>query len=251
VVSKGILGPADASGAGGIAFTVPARPVGRSRTVATSTSAKRAAAGSGFVLSVCRRPVPDDPRQLGDERLDPPGSGRHRDHGQRHLDGHYPVHAGDGVAHDHRRQDRGHRRTTPGLRRRARRLRRRVPHHRAVPEPGCAAGGLVGARGHRRRADHARHRGACGGQLPGRTPDDGLRDDRRRGRDRGGRGPAHRRGGDHLRVVAVGLRGRSRDRGRRAALRKVDDAPPAAAYGSTCPAPCCRSPGCRCWCSAS
>ena len=45
------------------------------------------------------------------------------------------------------------------------------------------------------------------GNFPPAAPDGGLRDDRRGGRDRGGGRPAHRRGGDHVRVVAVGLRG--------------------------------------------
>ena len=45
------------------------------------------------------------------------------------------------------------------------------------------------------------------GNFPRRAPGGGLRNDRRGGRDCGRRGPANRRGGDHLRLVAVGFRG--------------------------------------------
>ena len=166
------------------------------------------------LVGACLRPVLDDPGQFGDECLDPAGGCRRRDDGDRHPDRDHLVHAGDGVADDHRRQDRGDRRAAAGFLDRACHLRCRVAHHGAGAEPGGAAGGLVGAGGHRRRADHARDRGPGRGQLPGGAPGGGLRDDRRGGRDRGGGRAADRRGGDHVRVVAVGLRRRSGDRDR-------------------------------------
>ena len=104
-----------------------------------------------------------------------------------------------------------------------------------APNLGVLLVGLVVPGGHRRRADHAGHRGPGRRQLPARAPARGLRDDRRGGRHRGGGRTAHRRGGDHVRVVALGLRRRSRDRDRHprgAAQGRATRRPPAAP-GST------------------
>ena len=82
----------------------------------------------------------------------------------------------------------------------------------ARAEPAGAAVRLVVPRGRRRGADPAGDRRARGVELPGRAPAGGVRArgggrcDRRRGR------PAHRRLLHDLLLVALGLRGRGRDR---------------------------------------
>ena len=83
--------------------------------------------------------------------------GRRHD-GHRHPDRDHALHAGDGDADDHRRQDRQHDRAAAGLRDRLRDLRRRLVHHRARAQPRRPDHRLVVPRGHRRGADHARHR---------------------------------------------------------------------------------------------
>ena len=114
--------------------------------------------------------VPDDARQLGDERVDRDRRRGRRHDGHRHPDRDHPLHAGDGLADDHRRQDRPDHRPQARLRDRLRDLRRRVVHHRARAEPARADHRLVAARGHRRRADHAGDRRAGRVELrPRRT----------------------------------------------------------------------------------
>ena len=128
--------------------------------------------------------------------------------GHRDPDRHHHVHAGDGVAHDHRRQDRSDDRPQAGLGRGLRDLRDRFVHHRHLPEPHHVAVRMVAARGHRRRAHPARGRRAGGRELRPARSAEGLRPDRvgRRHRRRGR--TAHRRTGHHLRLVALGVRRR-------------------------------------------
>ncbi len=154
----------------------------------------------------CRRSVPHDPGHVGDERLDPVGGQRSRDHGHRHPDGHHALHLGDGGIHDHRWQDRCPHRAATGLRHRTGHLRQRFTHHRPVPESDRADHRVVGTGGARSRADHAGHRRPGGRQLPQRAPISRLRPHRRRRRHRRRRGTAGRWGGDHVRLVALGLR---------------------------------------------
>ena len=152
--------------------------------------------------------VPDDAGQLGHERLDRHGRGGRRHRRHRHPDGDHPVHAGHGLADDHRREDRRDPRAQAGLRHRLRDLRRRLADDRPRAEPAGAHLRLVAARGDGRGPDHARDRGPrrdelrCAGTPPGLRAGRGLR------RDRGGRRPAHRRPADDLRLVALGVRGR-------------------------------------------
>ena len=74
---------------------------------ALSMARKAGAGAAGLILlTLCARAVPDDARQLGDERLDRDRRQGRRHDGHRHPDRDHALHAGDGVADDHRRQDR-------------------------------------------------------------------------------------------------------------------------------------------------
>src|SRR5215813_13315534 len=150
--------------------------------------------------------VPDDAGQLGHERVD-----RDRRQGRRHDGDRDPgrdhlLHAGDGLAHDHRRQARADPGAQARLRHRVRHLRLRVADHRAGAEPGRAAGGLVGAGRRRGRADHARDRRAGRLELRPLPAAACLRARGFGGRDRGGGRAVDRRPVHHLSVLAVGVR---------------------------------------------
>ena len=140
-----------------------------------------------------RRPVPDDARQLGDERLDRDGGQGRRHDGDRDPGRDHGLHAGDGGADDHRRQDRRDDRPQARLRDRLRDLRRRVVDDLARAEPAGAALRLVVPRRRRRGADPAGDRRARGRELPRRAPPGRLRARRGGRRDRRGRRPADRR----------------------------------------------------------
>ena len=161
-----------------------------------------------------RRAVPDDARQLGDERLD-----RHRRQGRRHHrhrdpDRDHPLHAGDGLVHDHRRQDRPDHRPQARLRDRLRDLRLRLDDHGAGAEPAGAADRLVVPGGARRRADPARDRRPRRRQLRPRRAAAGLRPGHRGGGGRGRGRADHRRLLHHLPLLALRLRRRGPDRAR-------------------------------------
>ena len=159
-------------------------------------------------------PVPDDPGQLGDERLH-----RHRrqgrgDDGDRDPVGNHPLHARHGRVHDHRRQDR----SDPGAQAR---LHDRVPHLRDgladhVPRgiPARPPHRLVALGGARGVPHHARRGRAGGDQLRSLRAAPRLRAGGVGRRDRGRGRAAGGRAADDLRELAVGLRGRGRDRAR-------------------------------------
>ena len=159
-------------------------------------------------------PVPDDPRHVGDERVDQIGGQRPRHHGLGHPDRHHPLHPRHGRLHDHRREDRRTHRPAPGVRHRPGRLRLRIAHHRPRAESHRAHHRMVGPRGARCRVDPAGHRGAGGRQLPDGAAVRRLRGHRRRGRHRRGGRTTDRGCGHHLRVVAVGVRRRGGHRPR-------------------------------------
>ena len=161
-----------------------------------------------------RGAVPDDARQRGDERLD-----RHRRQGRRHdrdrdPDGDHPLHAGDGLVHDHRRQDRPDHRPQTGLRDRLRDLRLRLADHGAGAEPAGAADRLVGPGGARRRPDPAGDRRPRRRQLRPLRTAPRLRPRHRRRGDRGRGRPDRRRLLHHLPLLALRLRRRGPDRAR-------------------------------------
>ena len=161
-----------------------------------------------------RGAVPDDARQLGDERLDRhrrPGRGHDRD---RDPDGDHPLHAGDGLVHDHRRQDRPDHRPQTRLRDRLRDLRLRLDDHGAGAEPAGAADRLVGPGGARRCPDPARDRRPRRRQLRPRRKAPCLRPRHRRRGDRGRGRPDRRRLLHHLPLLALRLRRRGPDRAR-------------------------------------
>ena len=156
--------------------------------------------------------VPDDPRQLGDERVDRDRRRGRRHDRHRHPDRHHLLHAGHGGAHDHRRQGRG-------ILGRKRAFAIGCVIYGAgsfttshLAEPDRADHRLVGARGHRRRADHAGDRRAGRIELRAVRASPRVRSRRRRRGHRGGRGTADRRPVHHLPLVAARLRGRGRDR---------------------------------------
>ena len=84
----------------------------------------------------------------------------------------------------------------------------RVPGHGTGAQPRRAPGRLVAARRGRCRTDHAGDRGTGGLQLRSGRAGPCLRRRRRVRGHRRGCGPSRRRGGDHLRVLEVGVRGR-------------------------------------------
>ena len=192
----------------------PARAAGMTETITghdhISDDVRQGANGrercDGRALHARGRPVPDDARQLGHERLDRDGGegrrhDRDRDPGRDHR-----VHARDGGADDHRRQDRGDHRPQAGVRDRLRDLRLRLVHHLDLPEPAVAALRLVVPGGRRCGADPARDRRARRRELPGRAPARRLRPGRRRGRDRGRGRAADRRLLHDVLLLALGLR---------------------------------------------
>ena len=153
-------------------------------------------------------PVRDDPRLVGDERVDRDGrQGRGHD-GHGHPDRDHHVHAGDGVAHDHRRQDGRDPRAQACVHDRMRDLRVRFVHHRDLAEPARAAVRLVVPRRRWRRARDAGDRRVGGVELRSGRAAARVRDRDGGWCDRGRRRSAHRRGLHHLLVVAVRVRGR-------------------------------------------
>ena len=79
--------------------------------------------------------VPHDARQLRHERVDRDGREGRRHDRDRHPDRDHALHARDGVADDHRRQDRPDDRPQARVRDRVRDLRVRLAHHRARTQP--------------------------------------------------------------------------------------------------------------------
>ena len=157
-------------------------------------------------------PVRDGAGHDGDEHGDRDGRQGSRHDGDRDPDGDHAVHAGDGVADDHRRQGRRDHRPQARVHDRLRRLRLRVADDGAVAEPDGADDRLVGPGGPRRGADHARDRGAGRVELRQARAPARLRARRRRRRDRRRARPADRRLLHDLRLVAVGVRRRGADR---------------------------------------
>ena len=190
--------------------------------------------------------VPHDARQLGDERVDRDGRQGRRHHGHRHPDRHHALHAGDGVADDHRRQDRPDHRPQARLHDRVRRstAAARSPR-RIAPNLARADLRLVVPRGRRRRADHARHRRPRRVELRphGAAPCLRARGVGRRHRRR--RRSAHRRALHHLPVVAPGVRRRGPrgDRDPRPDAGGWPTPSPRSASGSTSSGPVCRRSG--------
>ena len=109
--------------------------------------------------------VRDDPRLVGDERVDRDGREGPRHHGHGDPDRDHDVHAGDGVVDDHRRQDGRDPRAQARVHDRVRDLRVRFVHDGALTEPRGVAVRLVVPRGRRRRAGDAGDRGAGGVEL--------------------------------------------------------------------------------------
>ena len=130
-------------------------------TVAGSTSRRPRPSGKRDRAADARLgAVPDDAGQFGHERVDRHrGQGRRHD-GDRHPDRDHLLHAGDGVADDHRRQGRPDPRPQACLRHRVRHLRVRLADHRARGESHRADRGMVSPGRRRGRADPAGHRRA-------------------------------------------------------------------------------------------
>ncbi len=122
------------------------------------------------------------------------------------------VHAGDGRVHDHRWKGRADHRAQARLRDRVRDLRLRLVHHRDLYEPRGTAARVVLPRGDRCSADPAVDRCAGGGELRSRRTAARLRAHRRGDRDRDRGRPDRRRPVHHLPLMALGVRGRGRDR---------------------------------------
>ena len=110
-------------------------------------------------------PVPNDARQLGDERLDRDGRQGRRDDSDRNSGRDHGVHARHGRADDHWSQDRRDHRAEARLRDRLCHLRLRLVHDLDRPEPSGTALRLVVPRGRRRSTDPARDRPARGRKL--------------------------------------------------------------------------------------
>ena len=158
-----------------------------------------------------------------DEHGDRHGRQGHRDHGHRDPDRDHPLHAGDGLADDHRWEDRRDHRSQACVRDRLRHLRLRLVHDLAGPEPDRADHRLVGPRGHRRGVDHARDRGAGRVELRQAGSSPRLRAGRGGGLDRRGPRAPDRRLLHHLRFVALGVRRRGADRARDPAPDPADE----------------------------
>ena len=164
--------------------------------------------GEGRARHAGGRAVRDDPGRVGDERVDRDRREGPGHDGHRHPDRDHHVHAGDGVAHDHRREDGRDPRPQARVHDRMRDLRVRFAHDGDLAQPRGADVRLVVPRRGRGRARDAGDRGAGGVELRSRRPAACVRDRDGGWRDRGRGRSADRRALHHLLVVALRVRGR-------------------------------------------
>ena len=192
-------------------------------------------------------------RHLVDERVDLGGDRRPRHHRERGAVGDRPGGAGLGGVHPDQQQGRRPDRSQAGLRARAAGVRRRRAGHDPDPEPDRGRDLLGDHRWAGRLAAAAGDAVADPRQLRRCRAEAGLRADRRRGRDRGGRRATDRRLRHHVPVLAGRVRHGGRDHRRGAEPDQAGQgrAPTPARARSTRSARCCRSSAWVASCSAS